>query len=130
MVVLVETDEQQCAQFRNLELVDRFIWHMQNVPGVNSAMAATEISKLVAAGYNEGNLKWATISRNQRLLGTTFNQMPSALMNTTCSLLPVALFLDDHKAETLQAVVDAAQAFAAQTSRRAFTSHWRRVMPA
>jgi len=112
LVVMVETREQECTLYRNLDLVDRFTWHMRNVPGVNSAMAATEISKLVAAGYNEGNLKWATISRNQRLLGTTFNQMPNSLMNTTCSLLPVALFLDDHKAETLQHVVDEAEAFA------------------
>ncbi len=112
LVVMVETKPQECTLYRNLELVDRFTWHMENVPGVDSSMAATEISKLVAAGYNEGNLKWATISRNQRLLGTTFNQMPGSLMNTTCSLLPVALFLDDHKAETLQRVVDAAQAFA------------------
>ena len=114
LVVMVETPEQECTLFKNLDLVDRFIWHMQNVPGVNSAMAATEISKLVAAGYNEGSLKWATISRNQRLLGTTFNQMPSSLMNTTCSMLPVALFLNDHKAETLQSVVDSAQLFAEQ----------------
>ena len=114
---MVETGQQECTLYKNLELVDRFIWHMQNIPGVNSAMAATEISKLVAAGYNEGNLKWATISRNQRLLGTTFNQMPTALMNTTCSLLPVALFLNDHKAETLQSVVDAAQAFAAENKQ-------------
>ena len=112
LVVMVETRPQECTLYRNLELVDQFTWHMENVPGVNSSMAATEISKLVAAGYNEGNLKWATITRNQRLLGTTFNQMPGSLMNTTCSLLPVALFLDDHKAETLQRVVDAAQAFA------------------
>ena len=81
---------------------------MQNVPGVSSAIGASEISKLVAAGYNEGNLKWATISRDQRLLGSTFDPMPGALMNTRCSLLPVALFLSDHKAETLQRVVDAA----------------------
>ena len=33
-------------------------------------------------------------------------------MNTRCSLLPVALFLSDHKAETLQRVVDAAETFA------------------
>jgi predicted RND superfamily exporter protein len=117
MVVLVETREQECTLYSNLALVDRFTWHMRNVPGVNSAMAATEVSKLVAAGYNEGNLKWATISRNQRLLGTTFNQMPNSLMNTTCSLLPVALFLDDHKAETLQAVVDAAQFFARENQQ-------------
>ena len=111
LVVMVETRPQECTLYRNLELVDRFTWHMRNVPGVHSVMAATEISKLVAAGYNEGNLKWATISRNQRLLGTTFNQMPNSLMNSSCSMLPVALFLDDHKSETLQRVVEAAQAF-------------------
>jgi predicted RND superfamily exporter protein len=117
LVVMVETEPQQCTEYRNLELVDRFVWHMENVPGVNSVIAATTVSKLVAAGYNEGNLKWATISRNQRLLGTTFNQMPESLMNTRCSLLPVALFLDDHKAQTLQGVVDAAQAFASAHQR-------------
>lgn len=114
LVVMVETREQECTLYRNLKLVDRFTWHMRNVPGVNSAISAAEVSKLFAAGYNEGNLKWATISRNQRLLGSTFDQMPGALMNTTCSLLPVALFLDDHKAETLQSVVDAAESFAEQ----------------
>ncbi len=117
LVVMVETQEQGCALYKNLELVDRFIWHMQNVPGVNSAMGASEISKLVAAGYNEGNLKWATISRDQRLLGSTFDPMPGALMNTRCSLLPIALFLSDHKAETLQRVVDAAEEFSAQNKQ-------------
>jgi predicted RND superfamily exporter protein len=116
-VVMVETEEEACAQYDNVELVDRFIWHMQNVPGVSSAIGASEISKLVAAGYNEGNLKWATISRDQRLLGSTFDPMPGALMNTRCSLLPVALFLSDHKAETLQRVVDAAQEFSAQNQQ-------------
>ncbi len=114
LVVMVETEEEQCARYRNLELVDRFTWHMRNVPGVNSVMSATEVSKLFAAGYNEGNLKWATINRDQRLLGSTFDQMPGALMNTNCSLLPVAVFLSDHKAQTLQTVVDAAEAFAAE----------------
>ena len=105
LVVMVETAEEACAQYKNLELVDRFTWHMQNVPGVSSAMAATEVSKMYAAGYNEGNLKWATINRDQRLLGSTFDQMPGALMNTRCSLLPVALFLTDHKAETFRALL-------------------------
>ena len=117
LVVMAETREQECTLYQNLQLIDRFTWHMENVPGVNSSMAATHISKLVAAGYNEGSLKWATISRNQRLQSSTFNQMPQQLMNTRCSLLPIALFLDDHKAETLQRVVDAAQVFAANNQR-------------
>jgi predicted RND superfamily exporter protein len=110
-LVMVETAEQECAQYKHLELVDRFIWHMKNVSGVSSVIGATEISKLVAAGYNEGSLKWATINRDQRLLGSTFDPIPNELVNTTCSMLPVALFLSDHKAKTLQGVVDAAEEF-------------------
>jgi predicted RND superfamily exporter protein len=117
LVVMVETEEERCTDYENLSLVDRFTWRMENVDGVDSVIAATDIAKLVAAGYNEGNLKWATISRNQRLLGSTFNQMPESLMNTRCSLLPVALFLADHKAETLQRVVDAAEDFARRNNR-------------
>lgn len=117
LVVMVETEEQSCTLYQNLDLVDRFAWHMNNVPGVDSTMSAATVSKLVAAGYNEGNLKWATISRNQRLLGTTFNQMPNSLMNNDCSMLPVAVFLSDHKAETLQSVVDAAETFADQNKQ-------------
>jgi len=36
LVVMVETEEQQCTLHANLDLVDRFVWHMQNVPGVDS----------------------------------------------------------------------------------------------
>ncbi len=114
MVVMVETEENECFRYDNMEAVDRFTWEMENVPGVNSAIAASTVSKLVSTGYNEGNLKWATIVRNQRTLDSTFGQVPETLVNQSCSLLPVALFLDDHKAETLQRVVDATQAFAAQ----------------
>jgi predicted RND superfamily exporter protein len=117
LVVMVETPEQECALYRNLALVDRFVWTMRNVPGVNSVMGATEISKLIAAGYNEGNLKWATINRDQRLLGSTFDPIPGELINTTCSMLPIALFLSDHKAETLQRVVDSAQTFARENEQ-------------
>lgn len=112
LVVMVETDLNMCSRYDNMEAIDRFTWEMENVPGVNSAIAAPTVSKLVSMGFNEGNLKWATVTRNQRALDTTFGQMPESLMNRDCSLLPVALFLNDHKAETLQNVVDAAQAFA------------------
>lgn len=112
LVVMVETGVDECSHYKNMEAVDRFTWEMENVEGVTSTMAATTVSKLVSMGFNEGNLKWATIPRNQRALDTSFNPMPEALMNRSCSLLLVALFLEDHKAETLQRVVDAAQEFA------------------
>jgi predicted RND superfamily exporter protein len=64
-------------------------------------------------GYNEGSLKWAALSRNQRALDTTFGQVPPQLVNADCSLAPVVLFLADHKAETLARVVEEVERFAA-----------------
>ncbi len=130
-VVMVETAEQECAQYNNLELVDRFIWHMQNVPGVSSAIGATEISKLVAAGYNEGNLKWATISRDQRLLGSTFDPIPGELVNTTLQHVagrPVPQ--RPQGGNTAARGRCRTDIRTSRTSRTAFTLRWRLATPA
>jgi predicted RND superfamily exporter protein len=116
LVILVETAPEQCADFENLSLFDEFLWVMRNVDGVESAVGASTVSRLVLSGFNEGSLKWATITRNQSALNTTFNRMPEQLMNRNCSLLPAILFLSDHKATTLQRVLDAVEAFAAENN--------------
>jgi hypothetical protein len=114
MVVMVETRPETCFLYDNLALIDRFGWVMQNVPGVESAVSLAEVARLVTMGFNEGSLKWATLIRNQRALDTTFGMVPPQLVNADCSLAPVALFLADHKAETLDTVVQAVQSFAAK----------------
>lgn len=112
LVVMVETPPETCYLQRNLALVDLFSWHMVNVPGVESAMSLAEVARLVTMGFAEGSLKWHAITRNQRALDTTFGMVPQQLVNADCSLAPVALFLSDHKAETLATVVRAVQEFA------------------
>jgi len=112
--VLVETPPEQCFLHHNLERIDLFTWVMRNVPGVESAISLAEVARLVTMGYNEGSLKWAALTRNQRALDTTFGQVPSQLVNPDCSLAPVALFLSDHKAETLERVVTAVEDFGAR----------------
>lgn len=114
LVVMVETKPDTCFLYENLALIDRFGWVMQNVPGVESAVSLADVARLVTMGFNEGSLKWATLIRNQRALDTTFGMVPPQLVNADCSLAPVALFLADHKAETLATVVKAVQSFAAE----------------
>ena len=63
-------------------------------------------------GFNEGSLKWAELSRNQRALDSTFGMVSPQWVNADCSLAPVALLLEDHKAGTLARVVHDVQAFA------------------
>lgn len=114
LVIMVETDAEACSDYSNMSLIDEFAWRLENVAGVESAMASTTVSKLVLSGYNEGSLKWATITRNQRALNSTFNRMPEQLMNADCSLSLVVAFLADHKAGTLARVMSAVEQFAGE----------------
>jgi predicted RND superfamily exporter protein len=114
LVVMVETAADACSDYANMALIDEFAWVMENVPGVESAIASSTVSRLVLSGYNEGSLKWATVTRNQAALNSTFNRMPEQLMNRACSLSPVAIFLSDHRADTLTAALAVVESYAEQ----------------
>jgi predicted RND superfamily exporter protein len=112
LVIMVETDAEQCAEYDNMVLIEAFSWALENVPGVESVMASSRVSRMVLSGYNEGSLKWSTVTRNQAALNSTFNRMPEQLMNADCSLSPVVAFLADHKADTLERVLAQVEDFA------------------
>jgi uncharacterized protein len=105
LVVMVETPVEMCNSFKTMDLMDRFMWHMKNVPGVQSGVSLVSVSKLVTKAMNEGNIKWFALSRNQTILNTSVQRAPGALLNSNCSMAPVILYLNDHKAETLERVI-------------------------
>ncbi len=106
--IIVETEADACTSYENLDVIDRFQWQMENVEGVQSAASLASIAKIVNAGYNEGNPKWRVLSRNQQTLVQSIARVPttSGLLNRDCSVMPLILFLEDHKAETINRVVD------------------------
>lgn len=111
-VVMVKTPAEQCSRFETLQLVDRFQYYLTNVAGVQSSVSLVDVAERVTAGLNEGSLKWRSVSRNQYVINSSLRYVPSGLMNSNCSLLPVILFLEDHKAATLQRVSTAVDTFA------------------
>lgn len=116
MSVLVETVEEACTNYDILTRIDDFQWRMENIEGVQSAISLASVSKLVNAGYNEGNPKWRVLSRNQQTLVQSLARVPtsSGLLNADCSVMPVILFMVDHKAETINRVVDAVKLAASE----------------
>jgi predicted RND superfamily exporter protein len=114
LITLVETGDGECLLYDNVELIDRFTWMLENVPGVQSVSSLSAIAKRVIMAQNEGSLKWMDISNNQQILNNTRRALPPVLANRDCSLAPVVAFLDDHKAETLERVVAAIEEFAGQ----------------
>lgn len=111
-VVMVRTPEFQCVRYETLSDVDALESELQQLPGVESTNSFAALSKRAAAGMNEGSLKWYELPRTQDMLNAIATRAPRELFNQKCDLLSVYVFLKDHKAETLDAVVRTVESFA------------------
>ena len=111
LVVMVKTAPEGCSAFKTLSAMDELMWKMENTKGVQSAVSMVTVSRQMIKGMNEGNLKWETLSRNQDVLNNSIARA-DGLYNADCSVAPVLVFLEDHKAETLKRAVSSVQEFA------------------
>lgn len=111
LVVMVKAAPEGCSAFKTLSAMDELMWKMDNTKGVQSAVSMVTVSRQMIKGMNEGNLKWETLSRNQDVLNNSIARA-DGLYNADCSVAPVLVFLEDHKAETLKRAVGAVQEFA------------------
>ena len=113
LTVLAETQEGSCIDHDTLDYLDRFSWHMANVPGVVSVMSTPVVAKYLNSAWNEGNPKWRALPRNRYALMqvTAFIPAQLGLFNSDCTLMPVSIFTQDHRAETIRRAVSAAADF-------------------
>ncbi|MEK1943687.1 MAG: RND family transporter [Pseudomonas sp.] len=111
LVVMVKSKPEGCSIHETMQPIDELMWTMNNTAGVQSAISLVTVSKQMIKGMNEGNLKWETLSRNKDVLNNSIARA-DGLFNSDCSLAPVLVFLNDHKAETLDRAVNAVKAFA------------------
>jgi len=115
--VIVKTAKEGCLEYRTLVEADRLAWSLQQVPGVQTTASLANAVRQITAGSNEGSPKWLTIARNQDVLNYGAQQASvnnPDLFNTDCSVMPVVAYLSDHRAETLDRVVAAAESFTAE----------------
>ncbi|HSR62496.1 MAG TPA: MMPL family transporter [Gammaproteobacteria bacterium] len=111
--VIVETIPEGCINYSVMKTIDLFEWHMLNTPGVQSVIALPGIARRINAGWNEGNMKWRVLPRNQSVLTQAVSYVPtsSGLLNSDCSVMPVLVFTTDHKAETIRQIVSRVRQF-------------------
>lgn len=110
MVVMVESEDDACTAYRTVDSIDRFHRAMESVPGVQGVASTASGSKMTSALLNEGSIKWATVYRDARALNGTVLYLPEGVFfnHDRCSLSFINISLDDHKAETLNRVTEAA----------------------
>jgi len=96
-----------------METLDRFAWDMRNVDGVAQVITLPMAAKIVNGGWNEGNIRWRVLPRDNDTLrqDTQGFETDSGLLNADCSAMPVMMFLTDHRATTIDRVIDAVKKF-------------------
>ncbi|MGH8262946.1 MAG: efflux RND transporter permease subunit, partial [Steroidobacteraceae bacterium] len=107
--VIVETNANGCVDYDVISAIDRFTWHMANVPGVQDAVSLGTVMKIASSAWNEGSLKWRNLPRNEAQLvqAQKYIETSTGLLNADCSVMPVVIFTKDHKAETIATIVTA-----------------------
>ncbi len=115
-VVMVTTPKGECGAYPVAATVDQFQWQMENLAGVESTSSLFTSMKKVLAGQNGGDMRWQAVTRNRFSSNAAHRMLPSEMFNSECSMLPVLIFLKDHKAETLTTVVHAVEKFAAENN--------------
>lgn len=114
--VIAEAGPDACIDYKWMQEVDTFAWRMQNVDGVVTAFSGMTYARQVYVGFNEGRPQADTVPRNPQSLSRMTSLLPSSagLFNSNCSAMPVFIYLKDHKAQTLEHVVEAVKTFNAE----------------
>lgn len=113
-VVMAETPPQGCRDYQVLAGMDLLAAELERVPGVQRTMSMSDFAYRVLAANNEGNLKWHAISRNKYALGGAFQKTPKEYIGNGCAMTPFVVYLNDHKAATLSALMSTVRDFAAR----------------
>ena len=113
LIAFAETVKDGSVDYEVMELLDRFEWHLKNIEGVKSVLGLAGMARKINSGYSEGSLKWQVLPFNRDMLAQAVGRVETStgLTNLDGSVLPVMIFLEDHKAETIRRVVKAVTAF-------------------
>ena len=113
--VLAKTKSDGCTFYDIMNNIDQFQWEMNNVEGVQSTISLPQVAKVVNGMLSEGNLKWKILPKDEAVLVQSISRVETStgLLNSDCSVMPVMIFLDDHKAETIERLVAAVKDFRA-----------------
>ena len=118
LTVYAQTKPSGCVEYPIMKTIDDFVARAQSLPGVLSVAALTETGKNNWVGYNQGNPKWRALPRDSQSLVMLSSGVDrtTGLLNNDCSVMPIDIYLSDHRAETIATVVETLQTHAKNNS--------------
>ena len=96
-----------CRSTYVVEAQDNLHWYLENIAGVTKVISLSSIAKRALSGYAEGNLKWTYLPHSERALAfaTSVVGPSTGLLNEACSIMPIYVFTQDHKATTISHII-------------------------
>lgn len=113
LAIIAETHDDACIDSAVMQNIDRFVWQMSAVEGVQQVSAITNLAKRINSGFSEGRLNATSLPRNRFTLSQATGMIPtdSGMLNRDCNGLSLDMFLEDHKADTIIRAVDAVKRY-------------------
>lgn len=117
--IIVKTPPDGLSSYKALLEEDRLDQALRQLPAVQTTQSAANQARAAMAGIFEGTPKWATLNRAYALSSQSVYDLKTnspELINSDGSLGTVVAYLKDHKAETLNQVVELTGTFAEEHS--------------
>jgi len=112
--IMIESFDNSCVDYQVMDEIDRLSWHIRNLPGVQSVVSLVDKQKVILAANNEGSPRWYSISRNAASMGSSLYHLGPAgdeFMDAPCARMPINIYTLDHKAETINSIIDGIHAY-------------------
>lgn len=115
ITVFAEAQPNASVDYDVVSAMDRLEGRLRDLPTVQSVVSLSSLAKGVNAAWNEGSLKWRVLPRDASALAqaTSPIETSTGMLNSDASVMPIMVFLTDHRAETLTAVTRTIEAFIA-----------------
>ncbi len=107
LTVVFEAPPGSCENIALGKFEDDFVGAMNAVPGVTAIKSFTDQLRTYSQGYNEGNPKMAVVPVDSGNLAGLAAEIARVrgYVNSDCSMTAVHLYLSDHKATTINTLV-------------------------
>ena len=109
LTVIAESEADACTNYPIMETIDSFAWQIRNTPGVHAVHSLPLRAKMVNAGWHDGSMRWRSLPRNPQVMAQAVSPFDtsSGLLNADCSVMPIYIYTQDHKASTIRRITDA-----------------------
>jgi predicted RND superfamily exporter protein len=123
--VISETDADACIKYEVMAQIDRLGWRLENTEGVQSTLSLPKLSRIVYTAFSEGSPKFHVLARNKDAMIQAISQIPppTGMLNQNCSAMPIFTFTKDHRAVTINRIVDEVESYNLKNAADFYETH-------